>query len=106
MRVGMREMKLKLRELCFNYRNQLNHTSTLQDQYNLIYDAQEHARREFKKKLKTRDVLYEIGKVFGVSSQTVYRAKAAVSSCRTGLPPKKYAIRTYSNLKHNKKRSI
>lgn len=106
MRGSMRGMKLKLRELCFYYRNQLNHTSTLQDQYNLIYDAQEHARREFPKKLKTRDVIYEIGKVFGVSAQTVYRAKAAVKSCRTGLPPKKYAVRTYSNLKYNKKRSI
>ncbi|MPL74373.1 hypothetical protein SDC9_20245 [bioreactor metagenome] len=106
MRGGIKELKLRLRELCFYYRNQLNHVSTLQDQYNLIYDAQEHAKREFSRKLKTRDVIYEIGKVFGVSTQTVYRAKAAVRSCRTGLPPKKYAIRTYSNLKHNKKRSI
>jgi len=103
---GAREQRLKLRELCFSYKNELSQVVSLQDQYNLIYDVQQRAREEFKKKLKTRDLLYEIGKIFGVSTQTIYRARAAVNASRTGLAPKKYAARTFSNIKYNKKRSL
>jgi Zn-dependent peptidase ImmA (M78 family) len=53
------------------------------------------------KKLKTREILYEIGKIFGVSPQTIYRSVSAIKSIKSGQTPKKYASRTYNNLKNN-----
>ncbi len=103
---AVKEYKIKLRELCFGYKNDLAKVETIQDQYNLIYDVQERARTEFRRKLKTHELFYEIGKIFGVSTQTIYRARAAVKASRNNTPPKKYAIRTYSNLIYNKKRSL
>lgn len=98
---GLKENKRRLRELCFSYRDELTSMRTLQDQYNLLYDVQERARRDFKRKLATREVLYEIGKIFGISTQTIYRARSAVRAVRNGLPPKRYSMRTYNNLKNN-----
>ena len=102
----VKEHKFKLRELCFSYKSELSSVETLQDQYNLIYDVQKRAREEFRKKLKTQDLIYEIGKIFGVSAQTIYRARAAVRAARNGTPVPRYAIRTFSNIKYPKKRSL
>jgi len=103
LRGEIRELKKRLRELCFSYKEELTQVETVVDQYNLLYDVQERARMEFRKKLKTRDVLYEVGKIFGISTQTLYRARSAVKSARAGQEPKKYAKRTFNNIKYNLK---
>lgn len=95
------EKKKSLRELCFSFKEDLESVKSVQDQYVLLYEVQESARKQFHKKLKIGDMIYEISKIFGVSAQTVYRARSAVLAYRTGITPKRYSSMSFKNLQYN-----
>jgi len=66
--------------------------------YLLLYDCLNHARQELRKKLPMREIYHAIAATFGCSTQTLYRARAAMRSYSWALPPRKYAIKTYNNI--------
>lgn len=96
-----RELMRSLLDLCCSYKDEFRMVDTLIEQYELFYIIQERARMEFRKRLKTSEVLDGIGKIFGVSTQTLYRARSAVRASKNQGVPKKYAIKTYRNIKYN-----
>jgi hypothetical protein len=103
-----RYLMRELRQFCYSYRDEYSRVKTVVDQYYMLADVYLHAKKQFvssgrPKKIYASDVVYEISKVFGVSSQTVYRARAAVQASRNGSTPKKYAIRSYRNIKNQLK---
>ncbi len=100
-KIENKEHKRKLREICFSFREEFNQADRLPVLYRVLYDVQELARRELKKKLQTWEIMEDIGRIFGVSSQTLYRARAAVRADRNHQMPKKYAAKSYRNLINN-----
>ena len=98
----------ELRQFCYSFRDEYSKVRNVVDQYYLLSDVYMRAKKQFvkpgrPKKIYASDVVYEISKVFGVSSQTLYRARAAVKASRNGSTPKKYAIRSYRNIKNQLK---
>lgn len=100
-----RSILRELRQFCYDFKEEYSKVNSVIDQYFLLSDIQEQAKSRFvrqgrRKKVYTSEVVYEISKIFGVSTQTVYRARAAVKASRNGQPPKKYAIRSFNNIQN------
>jgi hypothetical protein len=100
-----RSLLRELRQFCYTFREEYSQVSNVVDQYYLLSDIIELSKQKFgkagrKRVLYTSEILYEVAKIFGVSSQTLYRARSAVRSARNGTPPKKYALSSLKNINH------
>ena len=99
----------ELRQFCLGFKNEYARVESVIDQYYLLSDVVAEAKLRYWKRGRRKTIYgYEImdviAKTFGVSSQTLYRAKAAVKAKRSGVPPRKYAIKSFRNI-DNKIRS-
>lgn len=96
----------ELRQFCLGFKDEYARVENIIDQYYLLSDVVAEAKKRYWKRGRRKSIYgYEImdvvAKTFGVSIQTLYRAKAAVKAKRSGHPPKKYALKSFRNIDNN-----
>lgn len=99
----------ELRQFCLGFKEEYAQVANIIDQYYLLSDVVEEAKLRFWKRGKAKSIYgYEImeviAKTFGVSTQTLYRARAAVRAMRAGTTPRAYAAKSFRNI-HSKIRT-
>jgi len=88
----------QLRDVVSPYVEQCSEDLSPPQRYKLLYDCQNHCRQLFKKKLQIREFNDVIAIAFGVTPQTLYRARASMSSYSFGASPPKYARKAYNKI--------
>lgn len=106
MRVNKRHLERQLREFCLGFKAEYSKVESVTQQYYLLSDILDQAKTRFARKGRNKtiynwEIMDIISKTFGVSSQTLYRARAAVRAKRSGMTPPRYAIRTFRNINDN-----
>lgn len=103
--INIIKLKKEIRDYCYSKINDYTIIKSIQERSIFFYDITESLKSMYPK-CKKKILFQQVGKIYGVSSQTLYRSIAAQKAVLRGLQPKKYASRTFSNIKYNKKRSL
>ncbi|MDR1654036.1 MAG: hypothetical protein LBS01_10425 [Prevotellaceae bacterium] len=88
----------QLRDLIVDYTAQLTPCTTVVQRYKIMYDCQNHARQYLRKKILISEISATIAKSFGVTTQTLYRSRAAMRCFSLDIKPSKYARKAYNKI--------
>lgn len=95
--------KQDIRAICFSFQKEVQEADTVSKRYLLLYSVVAKVREEMRElhpKICKRDWMYEVAKVMGCTTQTLYRARAAVRSFKySDREPSKYCQYSYNTMR-------
>lgn len=97
--ISIKAIRQELRDYCYSRKNEFLMIERLQDRSLFFYDITESFKSRHPR-IKKKVLIEQVSKIYGVSSQTLYRSIAAQRAVIQGTLPKKYAARTANNIKN------